>query len=142
MEGLSVLKDKPDPVAMADDKYPDWLWTILEEPVSASKKEGEFDFKSERKRLRTQWVKGCGAVSDVSQEPQQHPRYQLPQDHLMYDICIQHSIGHDSKPTYEFYNETYRGGLAGPSPGRACLGQKGRKACLEAGIQTSHEEIV
>lgn len=53
MEGLSVLKDKEDPVAMADDKYPEWLWTILDEPV-AKTKEGEFDFQAERKRLRAQ----------------------------------------------------------------------------------------
>lgn len=55
MDGLSVLKDKEDPVAMADNKYPDWLWKLLDEPVAASKaKEGEFDFYAERKRLRTQ----------------------------------------------------------------------------------------
>ncbi|EKD00342.1 60S ribosomal protein l37 [Trichosporon asahii var. asahii CBS 8904] len=58
MEGLSVLKDKEDPVAMADDKYPDWLWKLLDDPAAAKAKEGakegEFDFHAERKRLRTQ----------------------------------------------------------------------------------------
>jgi large subunit ribosomal protein L54 len=52
MPGLSVLKDKPDPVALADEEYPAWLWAILDGEVAAKKKEGEFDFLTERKRLR------------------------------------------------------------------------------------------
>lgn len=53
MEGLSVLKDKPDPVALEDDEYPAWLWTLLDAPASGGK-EGEFDFVAERRRLRAQ----------------------------------------------------------------------------------------
>jgi large subunit ribosomal protein L54 len=30
LEGLNFLKDRQDPVALPDDEYPDWLWTILE----------------------------------------------------------------------------------------------------------------
>jgi len=51
MQGLSVLKDKPDPVALPDDQYPAWLWTILDEAPKTSP-EGEFDFLTERRRLR------------------------------------------------------------------------------------------
>jgi hypothetical protein len=27
---LNFLKDRQDPVALADDEYPSWLWTILD----------------------------------------------------------------------------------------------------------------
>jgi large subunit ribosomal protein L54 len=30
LRGLNFLKDRQDPVALADDEYPEWLWTILE----------------------------------------------------------------------------------------------------------------
>lgn len=30
LKGLNFLKDRQDPVALADDEYPEWLWTILE----------------------------------------------------------------------------------------------------------------
>lgn len=72
MAGLGVMKDGLDPVALADDKYPEWLWTILDDHKgysSGAKKvvkraasqepEGqlkEFNFLEERKRLRVQCV--------------------------------------------------------------------------------------
>ncbi|OCF32581.1 50S small subunit ribosomal protein L37 [Kwoniella heveanensis CBS 569] len=37
MTGLSILKDKPDPVALADEEYPAWLWTILDDTSKAHK---------------------------------------------------------------------------------------------------------
>jgi hypothetical protein len=30
LKGLNFLKDRGDPVALADDEYPSWLWTILD----------------------------------------------------------------------------------------------------------------
>lgn len=30
LKGLNFYKDKQDPVAMADEEYPDWLWSILD----------------------------------------------------------------------------------------------------------------
>jgi large subunit ribosomal protein L54 len=30
MKGLNFLKDRGDPIALADDEYPSWLWTILD----------------------------------------------------------------------------------------------------------------
>jgi len=30
LKGLNFLKDRQDPVALADDEYPSWLWTILD----------------------------------------------------------------------------------------------------------------
>lgn len=38
MTGLSILKDQADPVALPDDQYPAWLWTILDEPSASSTK--------------------------------------------------------------------------------------------------------
>ncbi|PWN36986.1 uncharacterized protein FA14DRAFT_8471 [Meira miltonrushii] len=31
LSGLNIFKDRADPVALPDDQYPNWLWTILEE---------------------------------------------------------------------------------------------------------------
>lgn len=30
LKGLNFMKNKPDPIAMEDHEYPDWLWTVLE----------------------------------------------------------------------------------------------------------------
>ncbi|WWC59499.1 mitochondrial 54S ribosomal protein mL54 [Kwoniella dejecticola CBS 10117] len=37
LTGLSILKDKPDPVALEDDQYPAWLWTLLDDTSKAHK---------------------------------------------------------------------------------------------------------
>ncbi|KAL4402499.1 mitochondrial large ribosomal subunit [Malassezia pachydermatis] len=36
--GLSIYKDKPDPVARPDNEYPSWLWDLLEDPAVKPKK--------------------------------------------------------------------------------------------------------
>jgi hypothetical protein len=30
LKGLNFYKDKQDPVAMADEEYPVWLWSVLD----------------------------------------------------------------------------------------------------------------
>jgi large subunit ribosomal protein L54 len=65
MKDLSVLKDKPDPVALPDEEYPEWLFTLTDEYVAKGRategkaaeagKEG-FDMKAEKKKLRSKWV--------------------------------------------------------------------------------------
>jgi large subunit ribosomal protein L54 len=35
LKGLNFEKNKQDPVALADDEYPAWLWTILERQEGA-----------------------------------------------------------------------------------------------------------
>ncbi|KAK8847433.1 hypothetical protein IAR55_005291 [Kwoniella newhampshirensis] len=63
LTGLSILKDKPDPVALPDDQYPSWLWTLLDDTSKAHKaaenevhlsQEGEqgFDVGKEKKKLK------------------------------------------------------------------------------------------
>jgi large subunit ribosomal protein L54 len=59
LTGLSVIKDQPDPVALPDDQYPAWLWTVLDDNKAklekGEKKEGgEVDFAMQKKRLRAQ----------------------------------------------------------------------------------------
>ncbi|WVQ83267.1 hypothetical protein IAT38_005406 [Cryptococcus sp. DSM 104549] len=36
LRGLSVLKDKPDPVALPDAQYPEWLWTLATDDAPAA----------------------------------------------------------------------------------------------------------
>ncbi|WRT64743.1 uncharacterized protein IL334_001677 [Kwoniella shivajii] len=63
LTGLSILKDKPDPVALEDDQYPPWLWNLLEDTSKAHKvaennvelhKEGQegFDVIKEKRKLK------------------------------------------------------------------------------------------
>ncbi|WVN89407.1 uncharacterized protein L203_104630 [Cryptococcus depauperatus CBS 7841] len=63
LTGLSILKDKPDPVALPDDQYPSWLWRILEDTGKEHKTEEnavklsaegneEFDMAKEKKKLK------------------------------------------------------------------------------------------
>lgn len=55
MQGLGVFKDKPDPVALPEDQYPPWLWTLLDAKADAKPADGaERDFKADRRRLRAQ----------------------------------------------------------------------------------------
>ena len=36
--GLSIFKDKPDPVARPDHEYPSWLFELLDDPAFRSRK--------------------------------------------------------------------------------------------------------
>jgi hypothetical protein len=78
MKDLSILKDKPDPLALPDNDYPDWLWTLTDEALADSQSgkkaaeldaEGQvgdargigqagkgFDRPAERRKLRARWV--------------------------------------------------------------------------------------
>ncbi|ORX33918.1 mitochondrial ribosomal protein L37-domain-containing protein [Kockovaella imperatae] len=58
---LALYKDQPAPVAMKDEEYPDWLWTILDEGKAAEVMMGPrdtpvpgepMDYNYEKKRLR------------------------------------------------------------------------------------------
>ena len=61
LSGLAVLKNQADPVALPDEEYPSWLWTILSdekvsdlanEPRQPMKEGRDFDFRREKQRLR------------------------------------------------------------------------------------------
>lgn len=78
MKDLSILKDKPDPLALPDNDYPDWLWALTDEALAdaqSGKKAAEldaegqvgdargvgqagkgFDRQAERRKLRARWV--------------------------------------------------------------------------------------
>jgi large subunit ribosomal protein L54 len=37
LKGIQYLKDKPDPVALDDAEYPEWLWDLLDEKKQKQK---------------------------------------------------------------------------------------------------------
>ncbi|KAJ1733395.1 hypothetical protein H4S06_001592 [Coemansia sp. BCRC 34490] len=43
LKGLNIYKDGKDPVALKDEEYPDWLWTIMDEvpKEGLSEREGQ-----------------------------------------------------------------------------------------------------
>lgn len=59
-----MIKDQPDPVALPDDQYPAWLWTILDDAsvkLEVEKKTGkgdtaDIDFLLQKRKLRSQYV--------------------------------------------------------------------------------------
>lgn len=43
LKGLNFEKNKQDPVALADEEYPDWLWTILDRQEKKGDQAGQGD---------------------------------------------------------------------------------------------------
>ena len=43
LKGLNFYKDKQDPVAMADEEYPEWLWTVLDRQEKKGEAAGQGD---------------------------------------------------------------------------------------------------
>ncbi|KAJ1956883.1 hypothetical protein EC988_001117 [Linderina pennispora] len=41
LKGLNIYKDGKDPVALKDEEYPEWLWTLLDTPAEESLGERE-----------------------------------------------------------------------------------------------------
>ncbi|KAJ2785928.1 hypothetical protein GGI15_001768 [Coemansia interrupta] len=41
LKGLNIYKDGKDPVALKDEEYPEWLWTLLDEVPHEQKPEKE-----------------------------------------------------------------------------------------------------
>ncbi|KAJ2745031.1 hypothetical protein GGI20_002479 [Coemansia sp. BCRC 34301] len=41
LKGLNIYKEGKDPVALKDEEYPAWLWTLLDEVPEAEKTERE-----------------------------------------------------------------------------------------------------
>ncbi|KAJ2004970.1 hypothetical protein GGI04_001779 [Coemansia thaxteri] len=41
LKGLNIYKEGKDPVALKDEDYPEWLWTLLDEVPEAAKSERE-----------------------------------------------------------------------------------------------------
>lgn len=47
LTGLNYLKNKTDPVALADDAYPEWLWSCLDVTVKRTDDDGAADAEAE-----------------------------------------------------------------------------------------------
>ncbi|KAF2634341.1 hypothetical protein P280DRAFT_278232 [Massarina eburnea CBS 473.64] len=52
LKGLNFLKDKTDPVAMADEEYPEWLWSILDRQEKKGEGAAAGDLFSKSKKQR------------------------------------------------------------------------------------------
>ncbi|ETS88061.1 hypothetical protein PFICI_01889 [Pestalotiopsis fici W106-1] len=54
LTGLNYLKNKTDPVALADDAYPAWLWSCLDVTVKKSDDAGAADAEAEFSKSKKQ----------------------------------------------------------------------------------------
>ncbi|KAF2830968.1 hypothetical protein CC86DRAFT_366468 [Ophiobolus disseminans] len=52
LKGLNFEKNKSDPVALPDDEYPEWLWTILQRQETTADGAGQGDLFSKSKKQR------------------------------------------------------------------------------------------
>ncbi|KAJ4288081.1 hypothetical protein N0V90_012098 [Kalmusia sp. IMI 367209] len=52
LKGLNFLKDRQDPLALADDEYPEWLWGILEQQEKKGEGAAAGDLFSKSKKQR------------------------------------------------------------------------------------------
>ncbi|KAI9024037.1 hypothetical protein DFJ74DRAFT_605746, partial [Hyaloraphidium curvatum] len=58
LSGLNILANGQDPVAMADEDYPPWVWKLTEPKQRTFKPEDRFSkvyFKVERKKRQLAW---------------------------------------------------------------------------------------
>ncbi|KAL2854886.1 mitochondrial ribosomal protein L37-domain-containing protein [Aspergillus pseudoustus] len=58
--GLNYFKNKPDVVAMEDEEYPEWLWSLLDNPNKEAKK-GGVDPSTLNKKQRKRYEKKMAA---------------------------------------------------------------------------------
>ncbi|KAL3455262.1 mitochondrial ribosomal protein L37-domain-containing protein [Aspergillus heterothallicus] len=58
--GLNYFKNKPDVLAMEDEEYPEWLWTLLDNPNKEAKK-GGVDPSTLNKKQRKRYEKKMAA---------------------------------------------------------------------------------
>ncbi|KAI9502988.1 mitochondrial ribosomal protein L37-domain-containing protein, partial [Coemansia spiralis] len=57
LKGLNIYKEGSDPVALKDEEYPEWLWTLLDEPPK--------DSVSERERQRYERSKAIKEINFI-----------------------------------------------------------------------------
>ncbi|KAG0266038.1 39S ribosomal protein L37, mitochondrial [Mortierella polycephala] len=63
LKGLNYMKDGKDPVALADDAYPEWLWEINDPEVRARRIADPTD-KKHHKEARRQAIKADNFIRD------------------------------------------------------------------------------
>ncbi|KAL1968310.1 hypothetical protein VTN77DRAFT_2145 [Rasamsonia byssochlamydoides] len=64
LQGLNYMKNKPDIFAMEDSEYPDWLWTLLDDPKKQSNSEsGGVDLSTMNKKQRKRYEKKMAALA-------------------------------------------------------------------------------
>lgn len=56
-KGLNVLKDGKDPVAMEDEKYPNWVWKLLEPTKEEWSEEDKLSIDYLRKQSKEKIMK-------------------------------------------------------------------------------------
>ncbi|KAF8931016.1 mitochondrial ribosomal protein L37-domain-containing protein [Dissophora ornata] len=63
LKGLNYMKDGKDPVALADEAYPEWLWEINDPEVRAARIADPLD-KKHHKEARRQRIKAENFIRD------------------------------------------------------------------------------
>ncbi|KAF9570403.1 39S ribosomal protein L37, mitochondrial [Mortierella alpina] len=63
LKGINYMKDGKDPVALADDAYPEWLWEINDPEIRKARIADPMD-KKHHKEARRQAIKGENFIRD------------------------------------------------------------------------------
>ncbi|KAL1990174.1 hypothetical protein VTN49DRAFT_6013 [Thermomyces lanuginosus] len=78
LEGLNYFKNKPDLFAKEDHEYPDWLWTLLDDPKKKTTDTGGVDMSKLNKKQRKRLEKKLAA--QAQKEPPKVPLHQQATD--------------------------------------------------------------
>ncbi|MCJ1427281.1 hypothetical protein MMC29_005184, partial [Sticta canariensis] len=102
LKGVNYLKDKQNPVAEEDDKYPDWLWSLLDKVEGAGGKNSEAETKADmysksKKKRRQAMQKARSALLNPQSAkiPYEHQTIDLPTFDLNDLDTTKHKEGRD-----------------------------------------------
>ncbi|GJJ70036.1 large subunit ribosomal protein L54 [Entomortierella parvispora] len=63
LKGINYMKDGKDPIALADDAYPEWLWEINDPEIRKARVADPLD-KKHHKEARRQAIKADNFIRD------------------------------------------------------------------------------
>jgi large subunit ribosomal protein L54 len=63
LKGINYMKDGKDPVALADEAYPEWLWEINDPEIRKARINDPLD-KKHHKEIRRQAIKAENFIRD------------------------------------------------------------------------------
>ncbi|KAJ5042083.1 mitochondrial 54S ribosomal protein mL54 [Drepanopeziza brunnea f. sp. 'multigermtubi'] len=88
LKGLNFIKDRQDPVALPEEDYPEWLWSVLEKRVGEGEgEEGDGDEFSKSAKLRRKAAKRARKLEALRRASgQAEPEVRVPLTQQSIDL--------------------------------------------------------
>ncbi|KAI5292873.1 hypothetical protein KEM52_006000 [Ascosphaera acerosa] len=78
LKGINYFANKPDPVALADEEYPDWLWNLVLDHKAATTTAGGVNVAEMTKKQRKRHMKKMAALA--AEQPRVVPLHEQSVD--------------------------------------------------------------